>query len=62
MTNFQLTQTQKKELLRQRARLLAKQAEKTGEDAACLAVVEFLLAHERYGILSDKNIVVHEEV
>jgi len=50
MTNFEMTQTRKAEILRQRAKLLAKEAEKIEEDAASLEVVEFLLAHERYGM------------
>ncbi len=50
MTNFEMTQTRKAEILRQRARLLAKESEKIKEDAEHLEIVEFLLAHERYGM------------
>jgi purine-binding chemotaxis protein CheW len=50
--NEKQTPDEKKNILRARARLLAKEPDQVAEGEAALEVVEFLLAHERYGLES----------
>jgi purine-binding chemotaxis protein CheW len=47
-----MTPDEKKNILRARASLLARQPEQVAEVGASLEVVEFLLAHEHYGLES----------
>ncbi|MDM8548653.1 chemotaxis protein CheW [Desulfobacterales bacterium HSG2] len=48
--DFRPNPEKKSEILKDRAKALAKRAGKREEDEACLQVVEFLLAHEKYCI------------
>ncbi len=48
--HFELNPGKKAEILKARARALAKEAEKVDKDESYLEVVEFLLAHEKYAL------------
>jgi len=50
MMNHRLTPAEEKDILRARARALAHEPPGEEEGAECLEVLEFLLAHETYGI------------
>ena len=47
---FELTSEKKKEILRARAKLLAREIQSPDTEEECLEVAEFLLAEERYAI------------